>query len=175
MTTKKVKPVVKQLNSDLIQSLHDDMFQQEKLKVEIKGTIHEILVDKKFQNTKMYDLMIEFVTKLQNNKIVEDLGAQQEYFLFLIIKYFTNISIADTNDFETQIKIYRQLTDLEIAQKVFKIFKKSEMDKVIETSNEMIKNLQNEEFLNIVLDEMKRITEAEGIQDEVIDEVPVEN
>ena len=121
----------KQLTSSILLQEQSKLFIQKQVTVTINKKDYEVLVDQKFLPTKIQQLIQEGISNLDNFNGLDD-SVRTSYFLYLIIKYFSDIEIAKTNDFETQIRIMNSLINLEIFDKIIGEFPESELEKINE-------------------------------------------
>ena len=174
----------KKLTASNILSLHSKMFTQKAIHIDVEGNMYEVLIDKKFQPTKIQELIMEMLEKQQQISKFEDIFNMTYYVNYLIIKYFTNISIANVNDFEKQIRVFKALLDLEIFEKVVESFDQSEIDKInkyIKKVSENAKNLENNpeamEEINEIIQSISEIQNPEvfmddaDLEEEVVDKI----
>lgn len=154
----------KKLTTGNILSLHSKTFSQRKVLLEaIGGETFEVLIDEKFQASKMQALIMELAEQYGRISHLEDILDVNYFASFLIIKYFTNISIAKSveNDFEKQIRVLKALIDLEIFEQLMEKFDEDELNKV----NEYIKKASDN------IREMDRNPEAQKELEDIISEL----
>jgi uncharacterized coiled-coil protein SlyX len=155
----------KKLNSNLINSIHSKTFTQKTIKLNIEGQEFEILVDCKFQDSKIYIMLCEMFQKMSKNLTPEKALTAGEYFNFLLIKYFTDIDITKTEDYEEQIKIFSKMLDLGIVEAVLNSFDEKEIEKlnkIIFKVNENQKNIsKNEDMMKNLISEIDEIIKLE--------------
>lgn len=120
----------KKLSSGKILSLHSKTFTQKVINIIIGNDTYAVTIDVKFQPTKLQHLVLELVEKYQQISKIDDIFDISYYANFLIIKYFTDIDVAKTDDFEKQIRVFKALVDLEIFDKIISEFSNEEIDKI---------------------------------------------
>lgn len=146
----------KKLTSSNILSLYSKTFTQKKILLEAEGQTFEVLIDTKFQPTKLQEMIMELAEKQQEIRKINDILNISYFASFLVIKYFTNIQISKTDSLEKQIRVFKALVDLEILEPLLEHFDSKELEKVnkyIVKAATNIKNLENNP------DEMKDLEE----------------
>ena len=148
---------VNKLTSSILLQEQSKLFVQKKVTITINKKDYEVLVDQKFIPTKIQQLIQEGISNLDNFNGLDD-SVRTSYFLYLIIKYFSDIEIAKTNDFETQIRIMNSLINLEIFDKILGEFEESELEKVNEyilkfngNLNELLKDEKGMEYFKKIM------------------------
>jgi len=122
---------VNKLTSSILLQEQSKLFVQKQVIVNINKKDYEVLVDQKFLPTKLNQLILESVSNYDNLKDLDE-SVKVSYLMLLAIKYFTNVEITKTNDFETQIRVLNALLDLEILDKILGEFPESELEKINE-------------------------------------------
>jgi len=120
---------VNKLTSSILLQEQSKLFVQRKVIVHINKKDYEVLVDQKFIPTKLNQLILESVSNYDNLKELDE-SVKVSYLMFLSIKYFTDVEIAKTDSFETQIRILNALINLEIFDKIISEFPESELEKI---------------------------------------------
>jgi len=120
---------VNKLTSSILLQEQSKLFLTKKVIVNINKKDYEVLVDQKFLPTKLNQLILESVSNYDNLKNLDE-SVKVSYLMLLAIKYFTNVEITKTNDFETQIRVLNALLDLEILDKILGEFPESELEKI---------------------------------------------
>jgi len=120
---------VNKLTSSILLQEQSKLFVQKKVTVNINKKDYEVLVDQKFLPTKLNQLILESVSNYDNLKELDE-SVKVSYLMFLSIKYFTDVEIAKTDSFETQIRILNALINLEILDKILSEFPESELEKI---------------------------------------------
>jgi len=150
---------VNKLTSSILLQEQSKLFVQKKVTITINKKDYEVLVDQKFIPTKIQQLIQEGISNLDNFNGLDD-SVRTSYFLYLIIKYFSDIEIAKTNDFETQIRIMNSLINLEIFDKILGEFEESELEKVNDyilkfngNLNELLKDEKGMEYFKKIMGE----------------------
>jgi hypothetical protein len=164
MATKKIN----KLNSGIITSLHALKFTQKKIIIDIYNKDYEVLLDEKFSIVKLQTLMCEFI---ENFKYLQDAsyGVKINYYMFLIIKYFSDIDITKTESFEDQIKALNAFIDLEIFEKISNAFQPEEVTKAFEFIKKFADRVEQFVKENKNVDEIKEILKDEINKSENID------
>lgn len=119
---------INKLNSGLILSAYSKEFTQKKLILNIGNKDYEILVDEKFKTSKIKEMILEAITSFDTLKEYNE-NIKMSYYMFLLIKYFTDIEIAKTDSLEEQIRILNAMIDMEIYDKIINTFDEKEMKK----------------------------------------------
>ena len=119
----------KKLTASNILSLHSKTFTQKVVHINIEGQDFEVLVDTKFKVTKIQELIVELMEHNQDLIKVQDTFEIPYYASFLMLKYFTNIQIAQETDFEKQIRLLTALMNLGVFDKVMDSFDEKEIEK----------------------------------------------
>lgn len=122
----------KKLTSSNILSLHSKTFSQKKVLLESEGQTFEVLIDTKFQPSKIQALIMELAEQQQKIKHLDDILDISYFVSFLVVKHFTDISITKTvgNNFEQQIRVLKAMVDLGIFEQIMDGFDKQELDKI---------------------------------------------
>jgi hypothetical protein len=151
---------VKKLNSSIILQEYSKEFIQKQVIITVGGKDYEVLVDQKFRNTVLQTMVLE---ALNNYKYLEGLdeGVKLSYYMFQMIKHFTDIDIAKTDNFEDQIRVLNAMIDLGIFETITNAFPENEINKASEFIKKFGKRI--EEFVkeNKNLDEVKKMIESE--------------
>ena len=148
---------VNKLTSSILLQEQSKLFLTKKVTVNINKKDYEVLVDQKFLPTKIQQLIQEGISNLDNFNGLDD-SVRTSYFFYLIIKYFSDIEIAKTDDFETQIRIMNSMINLEIFDKILGEFEESELEKVNEyilkfngNLNELLKDEKGMEYFKKIM------------------------
>lgn len=162
MATKKMN----KLNSGIITSLHAQQFTQKKIIIDINKKDFEVLLDEKFSIVKLQKLMFEFI---ENHQYLQDAnnGVKINYYMFLIIKYFSDIDMVKTLSFEDQIKMLNELIDLEIYEKLSGAFPQEEITKAFEFIKKFADKVEQFAKENKDVEEIKEILKDEINQSEM--------
>jgi hypothetical protein len=155
---------VNKLSSGTILSAYSKEFNQKKITLSIGKTNYEVLVDEKFKPSKLQKMIVEALTNFNALKEYDE-GVKLSYYMFLLIKHFTDIDIAQTDNLEEQIRILNAMVDLEIYEPLVNSFDKAEIQKATEYMkkfSERIAELAKDNNIN----DIKSIVESE-IKDEV--------
>src|SRR5690554_4946242 len=119
----------KKLTSSNILSLYNKTFSQKKVLLEAEGQTFEVLIDTKFQPSKIQALIMELAEQQQKIKHLDDILDVSYFASYLVIKHFTNIGITKTveNDFEQQIRVFKAIVDLGIFEQIMDSFDQKEL------------------------------------------------
>ena len=168
---------VNKLTSSILLQEQSKLFLTKKVTVNINKKDYEVLVDQKFLPTKIQQLIQEGISNLDNFNGLDD-SVRTSYFFYLIIKYFSDIEIAKTDDFETQIRIMNSMINLEIFDKILGEFEESELEKVNEyilkfngNLNELLKDEKGMEYFkkmmgDVLVDVDGKLVDKVDINDE---------
>ena len=163
---------INKLNSSVILEAYSKEFSQKKVVITIGNKNYEVLVDQKFRNTVIQEMFLESLNNHDNYKDLSE-SIKTSYFMFLLIKYFTDLEIAKTDDFEYQIRLLNALLDLGIYEMLINSFPESEIEKVNEyvikfskNIGELMKDDKNIENLKNIIDGF-RIGEDVEVKDVV--------
>ena len=118
----------KNLNSSVLLKQYDKEFVPKKITVTIGDEEYQVLVDQKFKTSKLEELLLEGAKNFEQFKELPE-NVRIAYFTFLIIKYFTNIDVAKTEDFNEQIRVLNALLDLDILGQIMNAFPETELIK----------------------------------------------
>ncbi|MCK9331180.1 MAG: hypothetical protein M0Q94_14990 [Candidatus Cloacimonetes bacterium] len=168
--TKKLKPqkTVKQnkseLNLNIINQANENSFPTKEIEIIVGDKPYLVVIDTVFKTTKI-EKMIKSLVKSENIKKFEefDESVKLSYYMYLLIKTFTNLDIPDKLSFEQEINLISSLIDLGIYEKVMAEFSEDEIKKVNDflhkfnlNLNDAIKemNKDNEIEVSIVEDEL---------------------
>jgi hypothetical protein len=166
---------ITKLNSSAILQGHSKQFIQEELTITINGKDYKVLIDQKFRPTKLNELILELLNNFENiNKLNE--AVKISYFMFLVIKYFSDVDVAKCEKFEDQIRVLNAMLDLEIFDKIINAFPEDELKKVNEymikfgeRMDEFLKDNKNiEELKDIIEKEIKQEGDDVGFSPESI-------
>jgi len=172
------------LTSSILLQEQSKLFVQRKVIVTLNKKDYEVLVDQVFIPTKLNALIMESISNYDNLKDLDE-SVKVSYLMLLAIKTFTNVEIAKTDDFQTQIKVLNAMLDLEIFDKIIGEFPESELEKI---NDYMLKfNSRIDQFINDgkSIEYLKEVfgdglVDGEGefvneIDDSVIDVIAIEN
>ena len=184
-STKKIKKNTRksnksELNLNVINQANEEQFTIKKITIPVNGVDYEVEVSQVFRTTKIEKMVTNFL-KSGNIKEIEKLndGSKINYFIFLIIKEFTNLNIPDNLKFTEELNLINNLIDLDIfsaimaeipenqIKKVNEFMHKFNMnlDEVIKEKNtKNIKNIQSVD--NIISDDDTIINEDTVISDD---------
>jgi len=133
------------LTSSILLQEQSKLFVQRKVIVTLNKKDYEVLVDQVFIPTKLNALIMESISNYDNLKDLDE-SVKVSYLMLLAIKTFTNVEIAKTDDFQTQIKVLNAMLDLEIFDKIIGEFPESELEKI---NDYMLKfNSRIDQFIN---------------------------
>lgn len=157
---------INKLSASIIKNAYSKEFTQKKVILNICDKDYEVLIDEKFKTSKLQAMMLEALQNIGKLKEYGD-GVTTSYYMFLMIKYFTDIDLAKTEDFAEQINILNAMIDLEIFEKVLNSFPESEFErtnKFIKEAAERITKLTEdkkslEEIKDIIGEEILKETE----------------
>ena len=160
---------VNKLNSSVILKEWSKEFVQKKVVITIGNKDYEALVDQKFRNTAIQKMFLENLNNHDNYKDLSE-SIKTSYFMFLLIKHFTDLEIAKTDDFEYQVSVLNALLDLGIYETLINSFPESEIEKVNEYVIKFSKNM--DEFMKDEknIEKLKNIIDGFGIGEDVEDE-----
>ena len=166
-TTK--KKAVPQLSTDLIQKLHAEKFTQKEVILNVCGDKVSVMVDDKFAEGKINKIIVEIAEKAMSIP-EEDRLDTQDYLYFLILKHFTNISIAtNCNSYLDQIRVFNQMVDLGIVGQIENMFDESELKQLWETVKEKMKDMtklmQDEKFAEVFQAELELLQLESQVKD----------
>jgi len=172
----------KQLTSSILLQEQSKLFVQRKVIITINKKDYEVLVDQIFIPTKLNQLIIESISNYDNLKDLDE-SVKVSYLMFLAIKTFTNVEIAKTDDFKTQINVLNAMLNLEIFDKIVSEFPESELEKINDYMlkfnsriDEFMKDGKSIEYLKEVFGESENIIDivsdkTNETDDNVTDEV----
>ena len=162
------------LTSSILLQEQSKLFVQRKVIITINKKDYEVLVDQKFLPTKLNQLILESVSNYDNLKDLDE-SVKVSYLMFLTIKTFTNVEIAKTDDFQTQIRVLNAMLDLEIFDKIISEFPESELEKINDYMlkfnsriDEFMKDGKSIEYLKKMMDD-SLVDESKNIVDIVSD------
>jgi hypothetical protein len=154
---------INKLTAGIIKNTYSKEFTQKKIILNIADKDYEVLIDEKFKTSKLQSMLLEAMQNISKLKEYDD-AVTTSYYMFLMIKYFTDIDLAQTEDFAEQINILNAMIDLEIFEKVLNSFPESEFERTnqfirrfADRLTELTKDTKNlEEIKNIIGDEVKK-------------------
>jgi len=139
--------VISSLTIDVLNNAIKDEFYQKEIDVVVNGTAYTVLVDNKFETTKIQALLSEMIDKQLHMNQIEDAMNLSSYIMFLVIKYFTDIEACQGEQtYESQMRVFRILLDLDIVTPIIMGIDDAEIKKL----NDFMKNASNnvKEFQN---------------------------
>ncbi len=161
--TKKIKSntnkqIKSKLNLNVINSANEKQFTTKTVAILVDGKEYEVEISQVFKTTKIEKMVMNFI-KSENIKEIEKLedGVRIGYFMYLIIKNFTNLDIPDNLEFEKEIHLIDSLIDLGIFENILKEIPDEEIKKCNEYLRKLSQNMQQ------ILDE--------GIDDKLVGEL----
>lgn len=155
----------KKLTASNILSLHSKTFKQKSIFVDIEGGQYEVLIDTKFQISKIQELIAEVIEKQRELFKIQDIFDIAYYINFLLIKYFTNINLAKAEEFDKQIRVFKAMIDLGIFDQVMEAFDEKEVEKIneyLKKASENVKKLGNSP--EVIEDINKMIEDIESLE-----------
>lgn len=156
----------KKLTSSNILSLHNRVFSQRAIQIDINGTPYQVLIDEKFQPSKIQEMILELAEKQREIRNLDDILNISYYASFLIIKYFTDISVSKTDSLEKQLRVFKALIDLEIYEKLMEAFPDEELEKInkyIKKASDNLKRLEkNPDDMKDIEDIMKELASLQN-------------
>ena len=157
--TKKTNKKGNKLNLKAIESA-SKKFTTKTVIIPVDDVEYEVKIQQVFRTTKIEKMVMDFL-KSENVKEIEKLdeSVRIAYFMFLIMKEFTDLDIPNNLKFNEQINLINSLIDLGIWEEIFKEIPEEEIAKVNEF---MVKFNLN---LNKVIEEMNE-GKAVGIDNE---------
>jgi len=173
----------KTLSSSVILKAYSNEFVQKQVTVNINGEDYDVLVDKKFKNTKIDKLIKELLNNFDDYKEL-DKTVCGLYISFLTIKHFTSLDVIETNSFAEQISLLNSMIDLDIYNKIISEFEISEIEKIntsmINFASNIDEFMKDEKNVNILKSMMennigedvggKNVLDSENIELEVANE-----
>jgi hypothetical protein len=122
------------------------------------GKDYEVLMDEKFKTTKLSKMIFEGI---ENQKQLTDENVKISYYLFLMIKYFTDVEI-ETEDLAEQLAILNEMIDLGIYEQLTAAIPESE----IKRASDFMLKLANK--IKVMTEQKKSIEEVkEAIETEI--------
>ena len=165
----------KQLTSSILLQEQSKLFLQKQVIITVNKKDYEVLVDQIFIPTKLNALIMESISNYDNLKELDE-SVKISYLMFLAIKTFTNVEIAKTDDFQTQIRILNAMLDLEIFDKILGEFPESELEKINDYMlkfndriDEFIKDGKSIKYLKEVFGNVESVDKSENIVNIVSD------
>jgi hypothetical protein len=129
----------KKLTSSNILSLYNKTFTQREIQVEAEGQTFKVLIDEKFQPSKIQALIMELVEKYQEIQSLNDVFDISYFANFLIIKYFSNVDMAKVDSLDKAIRVFKALVDLGLYEQIIDKFDEKELQKL----NDYIKKMND--------------------------------
>lgn len=153
-STKKIKTNTRksnksELNLNVINQANEKQFTNKTVIVPVDDKDYEVKIDEIFRTTKI-EKMVNNLVKSDNLSKFKDLddSVKLSYYMYLIIKEFSNLDIPDNLLIEEEINLVSNLIDLGIFEAIINEIPESEIKKVNEYLQKFNMNL------NKVLDEM---------------------
>lgn len=166
--TKKIKNNTRksnksELNLNVINQANENLFTSKEIEIMVEDKPYSVKIDQNFRTTKIEKMISSLVTSENLKQFGElDESVKLSYYMFLIIREFTNLDIPNNISIEKEIILISNLIDLDIFSAILENIPESEIKKV----NDYLKKFNMN--LNMMLDENK--TENEN-NDEVDSEV----
>lgn len=110
---------------------------------------YEILVDRKFKESKIRFLINEFAEKSEHAEQEGLTFNPQDYMFILMLKYFTDVKIPDSYDM--QVQMLSLLIDLGYFEQIIDNFDQSEVNKITDIILNMVNNTK------LVIDKLKEV------------------
>lgn len=138
------------LDFNTIKKANDSVFTTKTLIISVDGKDYEVQIDQVFKTTKIEKMVLNFIQS-EDVKEVEKLSdsTRLAFFMYLIIKNFTDLDIPDGLDLAEQLNLINSLIDLGIFEAIMKEISDSEIQKVNDYMNKFNLNLDK------VIEEMK--------------------
>jgi len=134
--TKKIKPNTRksnksELNLNIINQANDNSFTIKEIEIVVGDKPYSVKIDQNFRTTKI-EKMIKSLVKSENlKKFGEfDESIKLSYYMFLIIREFSNLDIPDNLSIEEEINLISNLIDLGIFEKIIAEIPEGEIMKV---------------------------------------------
>ena len=148
------------MNLGNLKSLESKTFTKRKLIIDN----YEVEVDEVFRDSKITELVKEFLLKLNYMKENNIEMNPIDYSIVLLLKYFTTIEIDDV--FENQIQILSILIDLGYIEQILNAFPEKEMIRLTEKLKEFPSKIEK------IAEELKK--NDVKVEDLIIDEIKSE-
>jgi hypothetical protein len=149
---------VNKLSSGAIKSAYSKEFTQKKVIISVSGKDYEILVDEKFKRTKLSKMIVEGIKNQKD--LPEDENIRISYYLFLMLKYFTDMDI-ETEDLTEQLSLLNNMIDLGIFEKLTEAIPVEEMNKASEFIKQMGEKIKEMSEQNKSKEEIENAIENE--------------
>jgi len=163
--TKKIKTNTRKsnksgLNLNVINSANEKQFTTKTIVIPVDGKDYEVEISQVFRTTKI-EKMINSLVKSENlSKFSSfDESIKLSYYMFLIIREFTNLDIPDNLSIEEEINLISNLIDLGIFEAIMKEIPEDQIAKVNDYLQKFNMNL------NKVLDEMNEGKDVGDVED----------
>ena len=154
----------KKLNLNAIKNASQKQFTTKTITVPVDGQEYEVIIDQIFKLTKIEKMVMDFLKSEKVKELEEiDESVKIAYFMFLILKEFTNVDIPNNLKFEEEINLINSLIDLGIWEEIFKYIPEEQITKVNEFMQKFNLNL------NKVIEEMGNEGKSESESEEVTD------
>lgn len=142
------------LNFDALVGLEEKQYQQEEVKLQLKDNTFVVKYDKVFRDTKIQELIKEWVKIKEVNNIVNQDVNMYDISFILILKHFTDIPFYSFDDTLKQTEHYIRMTNLlldikdiegvSLFEKVYSVLSQEEIKKVTEHMNKTSLMVMNE-------------------------------
>ena len=145
---------IQSLNINEIKEMNKKYDEQFEIVVNVQDKQYKVMIDRYFSPTKINDLVADLVKgqeKMTVKKVdIEDYAVP--YYLFLLIKYFTNAVDDVTKDIFEGFEVMRLFTDEGILEQIFNSFPKDQIEFVTEKISELEKNY--DEFIKVMAEKI---------------------
>jgi hypothetical protein len=160
----------KKLNLNAIKNASQKQFTTKTITILVDDQEYEVTIDQIFKLTKIEKMVMDFLKSEKVKKLEEvDESVKIAYFMFLILKKFTNVDVPNNLKFEEEINLINSLIDLGIWEEIFKYIPEEQITKVNEfmqkfnlNLNKVIEEMGNEEVIDIVEGNEDIIEESGG-------------
>lgn len=142
------------LNFDALVGLEENQYQQGEVKLQLKDNTFVVKYDKVFRDTKIQELIKEWVKIKEVNNIVNQDVNMYDISFILILKHFTDIPFYSFEDTLEQTEHYIRMTNLlldikdingvSLFEKVYSVLSQEEIKKVTEHMNKTSLMIMNE-------------------------------
>jgi len=171
--TKKVKNNIRksnksELNLNVINQANDKQFIIKAVIIPVNGKDYEVEVSQVFRTTKI-EKMINGLIKSDNLKQFGDLdeSVKLSYYMFLIIREFTNLDIPNNLKLNEELNLINSLIDLGIFESIMQEIPESEITKINDYLQKFNMNLNKFMEDDQITNELKDVTKNKIVLDSV--------
>ena len=142
---------------------HDEAFEQKEVTIDIEGEKYTVKIDQKFRISKIQSMILEGLNNYKNYSKLDE-SVRMLYFVYLIMKYFTDMDLRQAKTFKHEVRLMNSLLDLNIIEQVFEHIPEGEILKVREYMDKVEKAIEKIKKQGKSVPELKNIISKEVVE-----------